>query len=177
MRFLSRRRRPNPRLQRTRSAAPPSPLSFGTLGGLKSALGVTVSALLAILAANCGSARSLDTCGGSATLQQGYSSELIGAAGSGDLLRVKALLAKGANVNFQECNDFTRPDGTSYKALGWTAVMIAAAHGFDEVVATLASAGADLNRRSSRGDTALGMAREAGRGDTVRLLRQLGARE
>ncbi len=172
---LINRLSPNPRLQRTRLR---SPLSRKPFGVLKPALGVTASAVLAIVAITCRSAPARqDTCSGTTALQQGYSSELIGAAGSGDLPRVKDLLAKGVDVNFQECDDITRADGTSYKVLGWTAVMIASAHGFDDVVKTLVSAGADLNRRSAHGETALRMATEAGRAKTAQLLRQLGARE
>jgi len=173
--------RPNTRVQRTRvarCARPGSPLTRHPLGRQKSRCGLAAFAFVAVLASRCSSSASAqDTCSGTKTYQQGYSSDLIAASGSGDLALVEKLIADGADVNFQECDDLSGADGRMRKVLGWSAVMIASAHGFDEVVKALVVAGANLDLRTSSGETAMSMASAADREGTVQLLRQLGARE
>ena len=61
---------------------------------------------------------------------------------------------------------------------GDTALHIAAAQGYGEVVKLLASQGADLNARNAKGLTPLAaVATRAGRKSMVDLLRSLGASE
>ena len=134
----------NTALQRTPPASPLAPLSSGTFGDSSHA-SRALGGLVLVLMWGCQSATSpRDTCDGTGTTRQGYGSDLVSAAGSGDLPGVQALIARGADVNSQECEDMVRPDGSSYKVFGWTPVMIASAHGYDSIVRLLAAAGADL---------------------------------
>jgi ankyrin repeat protein len=78
---------------------------------------------------------------------------------------VKAALTLGSDIN-------------AANPVGDTAVHIAAAQGYGEVVKLLASEGAELNVRNAKGLTPLGaVATRAGRKSMVDLLRSLGASE
>jgi ankyrin repeat protein len=118
----------------------------------------------------------LSLCNGTAGLQQGMTDPLVGAAGSGDNERVKALLAAGHDVNFQECDDLLQ-DGKVVAHRGWTPLMIAAGHGYLDVIRVLVQAGARLDVRESDGTTALSFAVESSQLAAADLLRSLGAKE
>jgi Ankyrin repeats (3 copies) len=89
--------------------------------------------------------------------------DLINAANNGDLASVKALLAKGADVNAK----------TSY---GWTALICASQHGHLEVVQALLAKGADVNAEQNNGRTALDAATAGGHADVIALLVKAGAK-
>jgi ankyrin repeat protein len=109
-----------------------------------------MSALLAVLLA-------LSTPG------TGNARELLAAARSGDVKKVKALVTAGAEVNAAD-------------EAGTTPLMAASAAGQTSVLAALADAGADLDLRDRLGRSALDLALAAGNEDAVRLLRRRGAR-
>ena len=82
----------------------------------------------------------------------------------GNVERVKALLAQGANVNNME-----------YGAV--TPLHCAAMKGHKEVAAVLLAAGADVNRKSGKDRTPLWEAQFNGHNDVVELLREHGGTE
>jgi ankyrin repeat protein len=100
---------------------------------------------------------------------------LIAAAGKGDLLRVKELLAAGSDVNAKTDNstgmriENARVAGM-YEAVGGTALMAASQNGYLEVVQALLDAKADVNAKASNGATALMIASFRGHQDVVRAL-------
>src|SRR5690349_25022756 len=69
-------------------------------------------------------------------------SELIGAAGSGNLARVKALIAAGADVNVKTGD-------------GVTPLIAASDSGYEDVVQALLVGKAAVNARTSNGGSAL----------------------
>jgi len=86
---------------------------------------------------------------------------LIDAATNGDVAKVQALLAEGADVNYQD-------------QYGRTALFSAAKRGHTEAVRILLTKGAEVNHKSKAGKTALSMA------DTkaiAQLLKAAGAKE
>jgi ankyrin repeat protein len=84
---------------------------------------------------------------------------------SKDITFIKALLARGADVNLRAAN-------------GGTALMVAASASSPAIVQLLIEAGADVNAKTDEGGmTALSMAAEAGRDDIVQLLKRAGAVE
>lgn len=87
---------------------------------------------------------------------------LIDAAGRGDLARVKALLAEGADVNARD-------------EMGVTPLMQASLAGNTDVVRFLLDKGADLNRQNKIGMTALTAAASGGKFEIVKLLLASGA--
>ena len=89
-------------------------------------------------------------------------SKLFEAAYQGNVQKVKALIAAGANVN-------TRNQG------GDTALMLATLKGYDDVVKVLIDAEADVNARNNHGLTALGLAEWYTRADVAQMLRIAGA--
>ena len=89
--------------------------------------------------------------------------ELMLAATSGDLGRVKLLLQKGAIVNARNY-------------YGSTALMGAAAGGFDDIVRLLLARGAYPNCKSNTGSTPLMFAAKNGHLAVVKLLLQAGAK-
>ena len=91
-------------------------------------------------------------------------SGLIDAAAAGDLVRVKSLIAAGADVNAKNNN-------------GETALMWASYKGHAEVVEALLAARADVNAKTDDGETALMLASDMGHADVVKLLRQAGGKE
>jgi ankyrin repeat protein len=119
----------------------------------------------------------MSTCNGTTTLQQGFSDPLIGAAGSGELEKVRRLVRKGHDVNYQECDDFEKADGRVVSIRGWTPIMIAAGNGHIEIVRFLAASGAKLDAKKSNGDTALLIAIRDENQAMATLLRELGATE
>lgn len=138
------------------------------------ALGIAV-AMVVVPLANVQAQRVLNTCTGTLVLQQLKTDPLIGAAGSGDLARVKRLLQLGHDVNFQECNDW--PEHEEIRTdWGWTPLMVAAMHGHLAVITYLVKEGARLETSTSTGATALTLAAYAERCEAVALLKQLGAK-
>ena len=98
----------------------------------------------------------------------GYSKELnqalIEAAWSGDVERVKELLAtKGVDIN------------SKTEKSGWTALMLAATEGHCDVVKALVENGADVNAKDVISNTALMSASMNGHTDAVKLLLASGA--
>jgi len=89
----------------------------------------------------------------------GVNEDLLAAAKRGDLLKVKSLLAKGADVNAKVDH-------------GYTALMVASLNGHKEVVKLMLAKGADVNARSNDGETALMMAAQE---DVKKLLIMAGA--
>ena len=78
---------------------------------------------------------------------------------AGDLAKVKSLLSNGANAN------------ASRKSDGATALMIASAFGYIEIVELLLSQGADSKSKAGIiGETALGWAARYGKTEVVKLL-------
>ena len=88
---------------------------------------------------------------------------LINAAGRGDLLQVKTLLATKIDVN----------DGAGR---GITALLVASQNGHRSIVQALLSAKADVNIKTRNGDTPLIAATQTGHEEVVQLLKQAGAR-
>jgi len=88
--------------------------------------------------------------------------DLFTAAENGDLHRVNALLAKGADVNAKLNN-------------GGTALMLASQNGHLEVVQALLAKGADVNAKSNIGWNALIMASQNGHLEVVQILLAKGA--
>ena len=88
--------------------------------------------------------------------------DLLDAAGTGDVSRVRALLNKGADVN--ETNE-----------KGATALMWAAGKGDNEIVEVLLAKGADVNAKTLEGLTALLFASNQGHIQTVKVLLNAGA--
>jgi len=136
---------------------------------------VLVALLFTTGFASPGHAGVVSPCNGSTTLQQGLTDPLIGAAGSGLLEEVKRLIREGHDINYQECEDVSRSDGTVLGIRGWTPLMIAAMHAHLDVVRFLVGAGAKLETKTSNGETALALARRAERAEAVALLKELGA--
>ena len=91
-------------------------------------------------------------------------SPLTFAAMNGDTASVQALLAAGAEVNYQ------------YESRG-TALLWAAGGGHTASVQALLAAGAEVNLQDEVGRTALGVAAENGHTYTAALLRSAGATE
>lgn len=89
--------------------------------------------------------------------------ELMEAAGKGDISRVNELLAKGADVNIKN-ND------------GQTALMFASDRGHVETVKVLMDKGADVNVKANDGRTALMRASASGHKEIIQLLKKAGAR-
>lgn len=88
--------------------------------------------------------------------------DLFNAAKNGDLLRVKTLFTKGADVNAK----------TSY---GLTALMLASQEGHLDVVQVLLAKGAGVNVKSYNGGIALMLASEEGHLDVAQVLLAKGA--
>ncbi len=88
--------------------------------------------------------------------------QLIQASKKGDVVQVKALLAKGANVNARGKNDETP-------------LMVAAKAGNTETMQILIDKGADLNVKDTGCITALMWAAANGHADIVKLLIDNGA--
>ena len=84
-------------------------------------------------------------------------SELIAAAGNGNLDRVKVLLATKVDVNAKG------DDGT-------TALVAGSQSGYEEVVRALLDAKADVNAKTSNGTTALMRAAQNGHVDVIKEL-------
>jgi ankyrin repeat protein len=103
-------------------------------------------------------------CGVTGTFANAQSSDLITAAGRGDLPAVNALLKAGADVNDTK-NTVSGPT---------TALMEASSSGHLEVVQALLAAKADVNakqgRNSKDGDTALTLAARKGHLEVVQAL-------
>jgi ankyrin repeat protein len=115
--------------------------------------------------------------------------DLFSAATSHDLPRVKALLAKGTDVNAKNANGATALFGASYygnldvvqallakgadinaRSNGATALFVASQEGHFPVVQVLLAKGADVNANASDGRTALDAAKGGGHTDVVDLL-------
>jgi ankyrin repeat protein len=88
---------------------------------------------------------------------------LIKAAASGNIERVKVLIAAGADVDFQRVIN------------GFTALIYAAQNGYTHIVEALLRAGANVNAKNKNGHTALMRAAEKDHPDTVAMLLQYGA--
>ena len=84
------------------------------------------------------------------------------ASREGDLERVRQLIQEGQDVN----------RGNRY---GWTPLMLAAAHGRDQVVQELIRAGADVNRKGNNKRTALHLASSWGHSSVIKTLAEAGA--
>lgn len=87
--------------------------------------------------------------------------DLLRIAESGDVAKLRTVLARGADVN--ACDDS-----------GVTALMVAAYHGRPEMVRALLEQGAELNAANSEGLTAAMLADDAGHEEIVRHLVALG---
>lgn len=87
----------------------------------------------------------------------GNNKDFIKAAKNGDDELVKALIASGANLNYQVKN-------------GSTALMIASEEGHNELVKVLIQAGVDVNAKANYGQTALMFASSRGHTEIVKAL-------
>jgi ankyrin repeat protein len=92
-----------------------------------------------------------------------YGGSLIIAASKSDLPAVKALVAKGKNVNEKS------PNGT-------TPIMEAAWVGNMEMLKFLVEKGADVNAKQDNGTTALKLAKAKGQADVIQFLESSGAK-
>jgi uncharacterized protein len=93
----------------------------------------------------------------------GDKAPLLQSARDGNLQKLKACLASGADVNAQNGE-------------GWTALMIATVKGYKEVLQTLlAQERTNVNARTHQGWTALRFAVSMGDSETVRILLDAGA--
>jgi len=91
--------------------------------------------------------------------QQDLNNDLLAAAETGDAATVRALLAKGADVNSKDSKGQT------------PLILAAASFGHADTVQALLSAGADINaQRGMAGETALMLAVLSGDADTVQAL-------
>jgi len=90
---------------------------------------------------------------------------LIEAAKSGDMEKVQALLAEGAEVNAKGSER------------GVTALMLAVARVHTDTVKVLLAKGADVNAKLTDGTTALILAEKKGQKELVRILKEAGAKE
>lgn len=100
-----------------------------------------------------------------AVAAQGLNEELLAAARKSDVEKVKALLAKGADVNAKS-------------PYGATPLFFACDRGSVEVVRALLESGADANVRDKfYGATPLGWALSKGKPEIIRLLVEKGAKE
>ena len=134
---------------------------------------VSVSLTMMIFCAGCGKAQN----------------KLLLAASAGDLITVKSLIARGANVNFREegntalilavCQGHTEivqmllKEGAEIEINpkdGMTLLMIAAKNGKTEIAQALLDKGADVNVGENDGNTALMQAALNDHSDTVQLL-------
>jgi len=95
--------------------------------------------------------------------------ELTDACMEGDAVCVRALLGRGADV------DYADPDPTHDGRYTWTPLLHAARRGHTEIVRTLLEAGADPNRRDRDSNTALTLAAGDGHWEAVDLLLDRGA--
>jgi CzcA family heavy metal efflux pump len=126
-----------------------------TNGQRNAAMIMTVLVLTGILA------------GGYALYRQGIGEQVVlnrrlhGALDRQNRAEVEAALREGADPNAEE-----RP-GT-----GHTALMHAVEHGDPELVQILLRAGAEVNRKNARGETASEQAEQTGRTELLRLLRE-----
>ena len=123
-------------------------------------------------------------------------SELMAAAGNGEMFVVKALLDRGVDINFSDNFGFTalmfaarRGHGDMVrlllaggadvnvrsKLLGYTALMSAITSRKIIIIKDLLNAGADINVRSDDGNTVLTYAEELGDSRILRLLIKRGA--
>jgi uncharacterized protein len=102
-----------------------------------------------------------------ATAVAGPTQDLLKAALDGDAAAVKALLAKGADVNAQGSEGAEHNDGL-------TALMVASQQGRPDVVQALLAKGADVNAKSNDGGTALSLATDH---EVRALLLQAGANQ
>ena len=98
-----------------------------------------------------------------ASYGQNNGQALITASKNGNIVKVNALLAKGADVNAKDKN-------------GDTALIMASLYGHSEVVNALLANGADVNAKAN-GWTALRIASHQGHSDIVKLLKAAGAKE
>lgn len=122
--------------------------------------------------------------------------ELIKAAKEGDAPAVEALLAQGANPNWNvhgwtalmhasrgghtavvEALLAGGADVNAKDMYGWTALMQAAFRGDTAAVRALLAAGADVHAKDREGRTALSFAQRKGHTDVVQLLKKAGAKE
>jgi cytohesin len=87
---------------------------------------------------------------------------LDGAAGAGDVARIRALVEAGADVNESDES-------------GVTPLFVAAYSGHAEAVAALLEMGADVHRWDSRGEPLMHWAAEEGTPEVIRLLVEAGA--
>ena len=83
--------------------------------------------------------------------------DLFKAVAAGDVVKVKALIAAGADVNYANPSD------------GMTPLMFAAEYGYDEIVETLLVAKADTKKTDHDGTTAIVWAARNGNSDVIRL--------
>ncbi len=142
-----------------------------------------------------GMSSSMDTFPSSGQASSSDNEALVVAAKNGDAARVKALLEKGANVNYLKKNDvsvlmYASQDGhaavvnillakganVNHKDnISWTALMIASASGHEAIVKVLLAKGANVNNRDKNGGTALYYASFKGQETVVKMLLAKGA--
>ena len=91
-----------------------------------------------------------------------YSMDIFEAARTGNIDRVRELIAAGANVNQQDID-------------GWTPLHLAAYNGHQAVVQALIAAGADVNQQDNDGRTPLHRAACYGHQEVVQALIAAGA--
>ncbi len=96
---------------------------------------------------------------------------LVQAAGNGHIEIVKALFLAGAEVDGSHIGGSDALSGE----VGWTPLMAAARSGLPQVVTLLLQAGANVNARNVRRETALMYAISSGSVETIRLLLESGA--
>ena len=89
---------------------------------------------------------------------------LLDASGKGDIATVRALLDKGANVNYRD------PEGRS-------ALTEAAYNGHTDTVKLLLERGGDASAKKMDGASVLGLASSRGHKEIAELLKKAGAKE
>lgn len=108
---------------------------------------------------------------------------LMTATRSGHTEIVKLLLNRGVDVNVVSgavAFSWTSYDGSRSESGvrgGWTALMIAAQYGYVDIVRLLLEKKVDINLKDINSNTALDLAKKNNHNETIKLLKEAGAKE